>query len=340
MNKLACRVCNTTAKNPKVIAKDYFLGTKKEYEYERCINCGSLFLLEIPSDLQELYKNYYSFSSYNPVSFFRRWMYMNIVKSRLVLGKLCALFLNKQDDLPIKSLGPINLTPQTRILDVGCGSGSLLSLLHEMGFKNGLGIDPFLECDKILPNGLELKKAEFFDIEEKFDVIMFHHVFEHFPNIKEPLNHVHNLLTDNGVCIIRMPDVDSFSYMRYKENWFSIHAPFHTALPSRKGMEQMTHDSGLVIEKLVGEQLIDFFFYSMAHELGVADYEQHGNRKYFEKYGNKKIPPLHIKNERRNAKQRLKQVKRHNLCDWSIYYLRKNTTDEISLKQHKIRPRT
>lgn len=120
-----------------------------------------------------------------------------------------------------------------------------------------------------------------------------------------------------------MPDVDSFSFKRYKEHWFSIHAPFHLALPSRSGMEKLAEECGLVIEKIVGEQLIEFFFYSMGHELGVADYEHYGNRRFFETHGKKCLPPLHIKNEMDEAIQRLKQVKKYNLCDWSIYYIRR-----------------
>jgi hypothetical protein len=62
----------------------------------------------------------------------------------------------------------------------------------------------------------------------------------------------------------------------------------------------------------------------MGHELGIADYDQNGNRKFIEQNGVDKIPPLHIKNELRDAKQRLKQVKKHNLCEWACYYLKKD----------------
>lgn len=116
--------------------------------------------------------------------------------------------------------------------------------------------------------------------------------------------------------------------MRYKHNWFSIHAPFHIALPSRRGMKDLADKCGLVIEKIVGEQLIEFFLYSRGHELGVADYEFHGNRRFLEKFGVKKLPPLHTKLELQDAYQRLRQVKKYDLCDWSVYYLRKKLISE------------
>ncbi|MCB1068256.1 MAG: class I SAM-dependent methyltransferase [Chlamydiia bacterium] len=231
--------------------------------------------------------------------------------------------MKSQEDLPIKSFQPFNLPTTSRILDVGCGSGVLLTILNSLGYKNCIGIDPFLEADVHHPNGVSLLKKDFLDLKEKFDLIMFHHVFEHFPNPMDVLLHVEKLLTKSGLCLIRMPDIDSYSFLRYKQNWFSIHAPFHISLPSRSGMTQMIEKTQMTIQDIVGEQLVEFFLYSIGHELGVADYEEHGNRKFIEKYGIRKPPPLHTKGELKEAKQRLKQVKKHNLCDWSIYYIRR-----------------
>ncbi len=323
-----CRVCGATQNLKQLSAKDYFLGSKKEYLYLLCCSCCSLSIGKIPEDLSGLYKDYYSFSEPSKISNFKLQLYKHILKKTKVFSKALNFLLKKQEDLPILSLQTVGLQPHKKILDVGCGSGSLLCLLHKMGFKNCLGIDPFLENDISYPSGLKLNKQDLFDLDEKFDLIMFHHVFEHFPNPKEVLSHVSKLLSPNGICLIRIPNVDSYSFLRYKENWFSIHAPFHLFLPSRAGMEVMVKGTGLRIEKILGEQLVEFFFYSIGHELGVSDYEQHGNRKFIEKYGINNIPPIHIKSELKDAKQRLKQVKKHDLCDWAIYYLKKSDIDE------------
>lgn len=322
MSKI-CRVCTNRENFHTLIAKDYFLGSKEEYEYALCCNCNSLSLQEIPSNLADLYKSYYSFNEVVKLSFFQKKIYSCILKNSNFISKSLCTLLKSQDDLTIKSFQPFNLSTTSKILDVGCGAGTLLATLKDIGFKNCLGIDPFLESDIRHSNGLNLLKQDFFDLREKFDLIMFHHVFEHFSNPMNALLHASKLLTENGLCIIRMPDVDSYSFLRYKENWFSIHAPFHISLPSRAGMVRMTEDAGMVVESIVGEQLVEFFLYSIGHELGVADYDQYGNRKFIEKYGIKKIPPLHIKSELKDAKQRLRQVRKHNLCDWSIYYIKK-----------------
>jgi SAM-dependent methyltransferase len=318
-----CRVCNYSENFEYLIARDYFLGSKKKYPYLLCPACNSLSIEQIPAELFELYKNYYSFSPPSKVATWKRQFYKYIVQKTGLTSRFLSSFLKAQEDLSIKSLQPIKLQFDSKILDVGCGSGALLQLLYEMGFKNCLGIDPFLENDISYSTGLRLKKEELLNLSGKFDIIMFHHVFEHFPNPRETLQHVSSLLSKDGTCIIRLPTVDSYSFFRYKENWFSIHAPFHLFLPSKGGMEMIAKEAGLTVKNIVGEQLVEFFFYSMGHELGIADYETHGNRRFIEKYGINKIPSLHIKDELKVAKQRLKQVKKYGLCDWAVYYLQK-----------------
>lgn len=323
-----CRVCGNKEKFSSFIAKDYFLGSKENYNYILCPNCNSLSLVEIPNNLADLYKNYYSFKAPKRISTFKKFAYQFILNNSNFFSKKLSSSLKNQDDLPIKSFQPIDISSTSKILDVGCGAGALLELLYDLGYKNCLGIDPFLEADIQKPSGLSLKKLDFFELDEKFDLIMFHHVFEHFPNPKDVLKHIYKLLNKNGICIVRIPDIDSYSFLRYKENWFSIHAPFHISLPSRKGMSLLAKDAGLVIKDIVGEQLVEFFLYSIGHELGVADYEKNGNRRFIESHGIKKAPPLHIKNELKEAKQRLKQVRKYDLCDWSIYYIEKSQ-DEV-----------
>lgn len=326
MNTIStCRVCNEKNELELIVARDYFLGTKKKYDYFHCHSCGSLSIKTVPSDLNKLYEKYYSFEAPRHVSTIRFVMHSFLLNCNRKLSKLVLPFLKKQDDLPIKSLRHINMKKNLKILDVGCGSGSLLSFLDKIGYHNCLGIDPFLKGTiKISPN-LLLKKTGFLDVSGKYDLIMFHHVFEHFISPLETLHHVHDIMSDSGVCVIRIPNVDSYSYRRFKEKWFSIHAPFHFFLPSRKGFDSMLESSGLYIEKSEGEQLPEFFLYSNGHELGVSDYEKYGSRRIIEKSGLKSLPPFYTKKKRKEIRERTKQVVKYDLCDWIVYYIRKSS---------------
>lgn len=325
MKSFLCRVCGTDKDTfEKLIAKDYFTGSKKCYTYFYCQKCGSLSIEQIPQDLSALYENYYSFSESQQFSKLKIHLYKMLLNGNKLAKKIASYFLSSQFDLAVKSLASVGLNRQTKILDVGCGAGKLVTLLHKLGFSDCYGIDPFLEEIELVNMRKFLKKKNFFDENSRFDLVMFHHVFEHFPDLQEVINHLSKVLAPGGMCVIRIPNIDSYSFARFKSNWFSIHAPFHFALPSRRGLEGLLKNTDLQIEKTEGEQLVEFFLYSIAHELGVSDYDLHGNRRFLESNKINKVPPLHTKIELEECNQRLKQVKKYNLCDWAVYYLRKD----------------
>lgn len=321
-----CRVCDEKDGSfEEIVARDYFTGSKEPYIYFLCKRCKSLSIGRVPGNLNTLYKNYYSFSDHEEFSWLRIFFYKMLLRGSSLTQTLASCFLKSQFDLSVKSLAPLGLNSQSKILDVGCGAGRLVSLLHKLGFSECYGIDPFLQEIKLPKMRNFLKRKDFFEVSDRFDLVMFHHVFEHFTNLKEVIAHLSNILLPGGRCVIRIPNIDSYSFKRFKSNWFSIHAPFHFALPSEVGLEYLLKNTDLRIEKTKGEQLVEFFLYSIAHELGVSDYEQHGNRRFLESNKLNKIPPLHTKMELKQLKQRFFQVKKYNFCDWIVYYLRKDS---------------
>lgn len=62
------------------------------------------------------------------------------------------------DDLRLQALYDCHLYPNSHILDVGSGSGWFVYQLHELGYKNAIGIEPTLDRDQVLRNGTNLYK--------------------------------------------------------------------------------------------------------------------------------------------------------------------------------------
>jgi SAM-dependent methyltransferase len=142
---------------------------------------------------------------------------------------------NRSIEMP--NMRHLQLSSTTRILDVGCGTGTIPYVLYNAGFKEIIGLEPFIQDDIRYANGLTIKKGWLTDYEDDlFDLIMFHHSFEHVSAPHEYLEAAHRLLKPNGRLLIRIPTVSSFAFQHYLENWVQLDAPRHAMLYSGKGM--------------------------------------------------------------------------------------------------------
>lgn len=110
-----------------------------------------------------------------------------------------------------------NLKPGNKILEIGCGSGILLSLLVEnFNSLNFEGIEPFNDgfssLEKfntiIKDSGISIvnKSYEEFKTSSKYNLIFCVNVFEHLEDWKDFLITVKNLLEKNGKLIILCPN--------------------------------------------------------------------------------------------------------------------------------------
>ena len=109
------------------------------------------------------------------------------------------------------------LDKNSKILDVGCGYGSLLVLLKRLGYKNVHGID--ISHDQLqIAKSLKLENTEcanaidfLKDKQEAFDVIVGIDIIEHFSKaeLMEFLNLVNRALKENGLAVFRTPNGDA-----------------------------------------------------------------------------------------------------------------------------------
>jgi SAM-dependent methyltransferase len=160
-------------------------------------------------------------------------------------GLLGRWLLQRFHDPTVASLTHANVTRESRILDVGCGVGRILHQLKDAGFSNVLGIDPYLDRDLTYPNGLRILKQSIHELEGEWDLIMFHHSFEHVPDPLETLRASCQLLSDAGCCLIRTPVASSYAWQHYREHWVQIDAPRHLYVQSVRSLELLAKKAGL-----------------------------------------------------------------------------------------------
>ncbi len=246
---MVCRICGNSENNTEYSAKEMMFGLRDEFDYFLCNDCNCLQIASIPEDMSRYYpEQYYSFGAYSGKKFkglkgrIRRLKYASLVNHSHPFYKIARYLTGKGDYDLFQGL---NVQKHTRILDVGCGNGqSFLYPLAEVGFTNILGCDPYLDKDITYTNGLKIKNSSIHTISGTWDIISFHHSFEHINDPIESLQKVFQLLAPDGVCIIRIPTISSFAWEHYKTNWVQFDAPRHFFLHSKKSMQklaEMTH---------------------------------------------------------------------------------------------------
>ena len=317
---MKCKICDNDKDNKEFEVKEMMFGTREVFRYFQCSRCGCLQIEDVPHNLSDYYpKDYYSYNA--SVS---NKSQINKLLSRLrdnyaIRGEgLAGRFLYAIFPNPfLSSMRPVEITKDTRILDVGCGSGSLLYSLKELGFSRLLGIDPYNDKAIQYKNGLEIQKKEVHEVEGKWDVVMLHHTFEHIDNPLETLQLIANLLTPNGRCIIRIPIVPSYVWEHYGVNWVQLDAPRHLFLHSVKSMNILTGQCGLKMQNVVYDSTAFQFWGS---EQYVKDIPLRDKRSYSVNADSS----IFTQKEIANFKKRSKELNLANQGDQAIFYLCKS----------------
>ena len=147
-----------------------------------------------------------------------------------------------------------NVTEQTRILEIGSGTGELAALLAKKTSAQVTGSDicvPFIEEAKqkhVAPNlnfiVLDFNKPEVLE-NEKFDYIVGNGILHHlYYNLEEALVNIKKLLTPNGKIIFLEPNLYNpycfliFNTTERMRNWAKLE-PEEMALRKNKVKKQL-----------------------------------------------------------------------------------------------------
>jgi len=258
---MRCRICANASENQSYHVKEMMFGLRDVFTYVQCASCGCLQLEQPPLDLETYYpKHYYSFRVRNErtairkiANRIRRLRDTYTLSKQGVLGRILVKIMPGDTSIipQLQSLADTGVTKHSRILDVGCGSGLLDYSLRNMGFEHVFGIDSYIDDDIDYENGLTIAKRSLEEVKGDWDLIMFHHSFEHLPNPLETLREVSSLLTPGGVCMIRIPVVSSYAWEHYRTNWVQLDAPRHFFLHSVTSMRLLAAQAGLAVESVV-----------------------------------------------------------------------------------------
>ena len=129
------------------------------------------------------------------------------------------------------------ITPEMRILEVGCGNGSNISTLNSLGLNAcGIDADPTCKGDKIVH-----MDWNDFRTPMKFDVIFGIHFLEHVSDPHLFLEWVMKNLKKNGRFLFEVPSVDDPLIKFYKNKAYNKFCwyPYHMFFYSKKTLESI-----------------------------------------------------------------------------------------------------
>jgi 2-polyprenyl-3-methyl-5-hydroxy-6-metoxy-1,4-benzoquinol methylase len=260
----SCGLCGGPRFDAPFIAYDRVVARADDYVYARCRACGLVSLVPTPrdEDIDGFYPDEYephapaAGSEGRPtLGFFGR----QAARHRFTTSA------RRREDAMGRMLWAASgaamrdtLDPRgaNRMLDVGCGSGRLLSRHRDLGWEVR-GIDPSARAVAACHDrGLPVQQAGLLEADlpsRHFDVVLLNHVIEHVPRPLEALGRARELLAPGGVIVVVTPNVGGAGFRLHGSCWYALDAPRHLHLFDSHALDELARRVGLVVEKTVSE---------------------------------------------------------------------------------------
>ena len=250
-----CPVCLSTDFKEVLRAKDHTVS-KKDFSIHHCNNCTFRFTNPVPT--QDEIGPYYQSEEYISHS----------NTSKGLINKAYQIVRKRTLKQKRKIIQNFTGKRSGNLLDIGAGTGAFLNTIQTAGWQV-TGIEPDENARENAESlwGLKLRPAEeFFQLETgKYDAVTMWHVLEHVHELEAYLDHIFNLLNDQGKFIVAVPNYTSWDSGKYQEMWAAYDVPRHLYHFSPASLQHIVERKGF---KLVDMKRMPFdsFYVSMLSE--------------------------------------------------------------------------
>lgn len=257
-----CGVCNSNQWQKYASGKDYeYHVTEDEFQMVECQVCGNIYLNPRPSkeELSRIYPpNYYAYNYdavINPLAI-RAKDWLDRTKVKQWLNHVTS----NRDSI--------------RFLDVGCGNGRYLKMMHQLGVpKNQIyGIEMNqANIEHICTQGFQgyygtLENLENQLSNESFDLIVIIQVLEHLDNPSEVIKSLTRLLSKGGILIVETPNTNSLDLKLFRHRyWGGYHFPRHWNLLNEQTLRRLATEQNLEVKSFKFLPAHAFWIFSLHH---------------------------------------------------------------------------
>jgi 2-polyprenyl-3-methyl-5-hydroxy-6-metoxy-1,4-benzoquinol methylase len=233
------------AASPRLVGRDLlFETTSRTFELAPCSACGSWFLDPLPSQSE--------LESFYPTKY---WWQPSAGGLKALEGAYRRMVLRDHVAFIERAAAASRPRGKGRILDVGCGSATLLGILKRRGFEVQ-GFDASAEASRIAREvdgvdvavGTRLHEGAFADA--SFDVVTLFHVLEHVTDPRGVLAAARKILRPGGCLVLQVPNVDSWQFRICGVRWYGLDVPRHVIDYSASAIERLLEGSGFAVRRV------------------------------------------------------------------------------------------
>lgn len=225
-----CRACHSEQISDRIAIPDFEYCTSADARYGLCQACGSFTQSPMPTGAE--------LSSYYPARYHSFLPPSRLSRSRQKL---------RIDRLRKLAHGE---SFRQSVLDFGCGQGLFLTTLAE-AFPEGRFFGYEIADENVQEQRLDGRLTIFRGDPEFFwehvpslDIVTMNHVVEHLPEPLAVLRQISSKLRPGGVLEGQTPNSNSFERKIFGTRWSGFHAPRHTVIFSRTGLDTALRNAG------------------------------------------------------------------------------------------------
>jgi SAM-dependent methyltransferase len=213
LQAVACDLCGSGQDRTFLTLPDTIMETSDHtYRLAECRSCGLIYLNPRPYEWEIL--RYYP-ESYAP----------------FVRNKWSARARNWLHRRSVRELNHLIGSPN-RVLDIGCGTGELLSVIRAEGNANIFGVEPSPQAARIAreERGLDVRTGTLEQrhlANQSVDTVLLSHVLEHLPSPRRTIAEIERILKPGGSLIVWVPNARSLPARLMGRYWMGWDVPRH-----------------------------------------------------------------------------------------------------------------